>query len=72
MFSFQPCGKIKLREKNMYMATESYENGTNCVIVCKDLCLQNKSMSLIDSDPLSIVCLACYVEGVVDLKELMQ
>lgn len=46
----------------MYMTTETYENGINHVIVCKDLCLQNKLMCLIESNPL------CYVEGIVDLK----
>lgn len=54
------------------MTTETYENGTDCFTVCKDLCLQNKLVSLIGSDPLSIVYLACYVEGIVDLKEMMQ
>lgn len=29
-------------------------------------------MCLIDSDPLSIVCLASYVEGIVGLKEMIQ
>lgn len=29
-------------------------------------------MSFIDSDPVSIVCLASYVEGIVGLKEMMQ
>lgn len=56
----------------MYMTTQTYENVTYCVIVCKDLCLQNKSVGLIDSDPLSVVYVACYVEGTVDLKAMMQ
>lgn len=43
----------------MHMTTETYqETDTNCVLVCKALCLQNKSVSLFDSNPLSIVYLA--------------
>lgn len=51
------------------VTTETYESSHNCVRVCKDLCLQNKLVSLIGSDA---VYLACYVEGIVDLKEMMQ
>lgn len=44
----------------MYVTTETYqETGTNCVLVCKALCLQNKSVSLLDNNHLSIVYLAC-------------
>jgi len=52
----------------MSVTTETYKNGTGCVMVCKDLCVQNKLVSSIGSDPLSVVYLACYVEGIVDLK----